>query len=74
MFASTPGVVPRAALSLGVIATAVSFIALLAILGSYFAGSVPHEGLYWLALWGFPAGFVLMCLYMVINLRKRRAH
>ena len=74
MFASTPGVLSRASLILGVIITTVSFFALIAILGFYFGGTVPHAGLYWAALWGFPVGFVLMCLYLLINLGRRRAH
>ncbi|NDK32740.1 hypothetical protein [Nesterenkonia haasae] len=74
MFASTPSVLSRASLVLGVIISAASFIALIAILGFYFAGTVPHPGFYWAALWGFPIGFVLMCVYLLINLGRRRAH
>ncbi|TLP98274.1 hypothetical protein FEF26_05640 [Nesterenkonia salmonea] len=73
MFASTPGVLSRASLILGVIITGASFLSLITILGFYFAGTVPHSGLYWAALWGFPLGFVLMCVYLLINLGRRRA-
>jgi hypothetical protein len=72
MSASTPGVLSRASLILGVCVTALSFIALIAILVFYFSGMVPHAGLYWAALWGFPAGFVLMCLYIMLSLGRRR--
>lgn len=66
------GPVSRAALVTAVIVTAASFAALLLILGIYFAQGTPHPGLYWTALWGFPLGFALMCLYMVLNLGRRR--
>lgn len=62
----------RAVLILGVVVTAASFIALLLILGLYFAQITPHASLYWTALWGFPAGFALMCTYMLITVARRR--
>ncbi|NLS09938.1 hypothetical protein HGQ17_07970 [Nesterenkonia sp. MY13] len=65
----------RAILVLGVIATAVSFAALLVILGMYFTPSDAHPALYGTALWGFPVAFVLMCTYMMLSLgRRRQAH
>ncbi|WP_150461949.1 hypothetical protein [Nesterenkonia ebinurensis] len=66
------GPVARTSLLLGVSITAASFAALLIILGLYFAEAIPHPGLYWAALWGFPVGFALMCLYLVANLKARR--
>ncbi|TLP74060.1 hypothetical protein [Nesterenkonia sphaerica] len=74
MTPSAPAALARACLISGVTVTALSFAALLSILGFYFADSVPHASLYWIALWGFPAGFVLMCLHMVLNLKRRRGH
>lgn len=67
------GPVSRAALILAVSVTAAAFAAVLLILGIYFADSTPHPGLYWLALWGFPTGFVLMCLYVGLGPVRRRA-
>lgn len=72
MPASSTGPVARTSLLLGVAVTAVSFAALLIILGLYFADTTPHPGLYWAVLWGFPAGFVLMCGYLLATLKTRR--
>lgn len=72
MSTSAPGPVSRAALVLGVAITAISFVALLVILGLYFAQIVPHAALYWVALWGFPVGFALMCTYVLLSLGRRR--
>ncbi|WP_120003221.1 hypothetical protein [Nesterenkonia muleiensis] len=69
---STTGPAARASLILGVVITAVSFIALLVILGLYFADIIPHQSLYWATLWGFPAGFALMCLHLLLSLGRRR--
>lgn len=57
---------------LGVVITVLSFIALLTILGLYFAEVTPAASLYWVALWGFPVGFILMCVYLLLNIRGRR--
>lgn len=62
----------RASLILGVTVTIISFAALLAILGLYFAETTPPASLYWAALWGFPAGFVLMCLHLLLTIGSRR--
>lgn len=56
----------------GVAITAASFLALLAILGLYFAGADPHPSLYFTALWGFPVGFTLMIVYMLMAMSRRR--
>lgn len=72
MPASSTGPAARISLLLGVAVTAVSFTALLIILGLYFAEARPHPGLYWAALWGFPVGFALMCGYLLATLRTRR--
>ncbi|WP_300343594.1 hypothetical protein [Nesterenkonia sp.] len=69
---SAPGPASRATLLVGVAVTASAFAALLVILGCYAAGSDPHPGLYWLTLWGFPAGFALMCLYVLLSVARRR--
>lgn len=66
------GPLSRAALILAVAVTAASFAALVLILGIYFAQGTPHPGLYWTALWGFPLGFSLMCVYVVLSLGRRR--
>lgn len=73
--ASTPpttGPLPRAALLLAVVVMTVSFAALLIILALYFAQTTPHPVFYWLALWGIPVGFALMCIYMLMRLGGRR--
>lgn len=57
---------------LGVVITVLSFVALLAILGLYFAEITPAASLYWATLWGFPVGFILMCAYLLLNIRERR--
>lgn len=62
----------RALLLTGVVVTAASFLALLAILGLYFAGTDPHPALYFTALWGFPVGFTLMIVYMLLAMSRRR--
>ncbi|GAA1808760.1 hypothetical protein [Nesterenkonia flava] len=62
----------RLCLILGVVVTAASFVALLVILGFYFAGSSQHPQLFGTALWGFPVGFTLMCLYVIFSLGRRR--
>ncbi|GAB3850209.1 hypothetical protein [Nesterenkonia populi] len=67
-----PGPVSRAALILGVIITAVSFVALLVILSLYFVETTPHAALYWLSLWGLPLGFMLMLSYVLLALRRRQ--
>lgn len=62
----------HALLLTGVVITAASFLALLAILGLYFAGTDPHPALYFTALWGFPVGFTLMIVYMLLAMSRRR--
>lgn len=62
----------RALLLAGVAITAASLLALLAILGLYFAGTDPHPALYFTALWGFPVGFTLMIVYMLLAMSRRR--
>lgn len=62
----------RAALVLAVVVTAAAFTSLMVILAVYFAQGTPHPGLYWTALWGFPLGFALMCVYVVTGPVRRR--
>lgn len=62
----------RALLMLGVLITAASFLALLVILGVYFAGADPHPALYFTALWGFPVGFTLMVIHVLYAMSRRR--
>lgn len=69
---SAPSSVSRAVLVIGVAITAVSFLALLLILGLYFGEIIPHASLYWITLWGFPIGFALMCIYVMLQLNRRR--
>lgn len=66
------GPISRTVLVIAVAVTAASFAALLLILGIYFAQGTPHPGLYWTALWGFPLGFSLMCVYVVLSVGRRR--
>ncbi|GAB3190778.1 hypothetical protein [Nesterenkonia suensis] len=65
----------RAVLFLGVAITAAAFVALVLILGLYFAEADPHPALYFTALWGFPLGFVLMItsVLQAMGRRRRRA-
>lgn len=56
----------------GALITAVSFASVLVILGFYFAQSTPHAVWYWIALWGFPVGFALVCASMLMALARRR--
>ena len=72
MFLSATGSAARVSLALGVVLTAISFAALLTILGLYFAGVTPHPSLYWAALWGFPAGFALLCFNLLLTMGRRR--
>lgn len=67
-----PSVLARSVLRVGVVLTALSFVALLVILGLYFAEIDPHPGLYWTTLWGFPLGFALMCTYVLTAVARRR--
>ena len=62
----------RALLLAGVAITAASLLALVAILGLYFAEADPPPGLYFTALWGFPLGFTLMIAYMLMAMSRRR--
>lgn len=62
----------RALLMLGVLITAASFLALLLILGLYFAGAEPHPVLYFTSLWGFPVGFTLMVIHVLYAMSRRR--
>lgn len=69
---SARGPAARVSLILGVVITALSFVALLVILGLYFADTTPAASLYWVTLWGFPVGFILMCAYLLLSIRGRR--
>lgn len=62
----------RVILFAGGVITAVASIALLTILVFYFADLTPHSWVYFAALWGFPAGFSLMILHMLLSIRGRR--
>lgn len=57
---------------LGVGIVIVSFLALVGVLVSYFAGVTPAIWLFWLALLAFPTGFVLILLALVGNIVTRR--
>lgn len=66
----------RAVLVVGVLVTAVSGLALIGVLASYFAGAAPAflPALYALSLFGLPLGFTLMVLYVVLSaVRRSRA-
>lgn len=69
---SVPSPAARATLFVAVAITAAAVASVLLILGVYFAGGSPHPALFWAALWGLPAGFVLMCGYVGLDLRRRR--
>lgn len=63
----------RGVLLLGVCLTAAAFVSLVVILGAYFLSTTADPTFYALALWGFPAGFALLMLHMVLSARRRRA-
>lgn len=58
-------------LVVGVLLTAVSLIALVWLLVGYFAGAVSHAALYGLSLFGMPAGFALLLLYVILAAIRR---
>lgn len=63
---------PRLVTASGAAVAAASFAAVLVILGFYFAGHTPPAVWFWVALWGFPVGFLLMCTAMMVSLVRRR--
>ncbi|GAA4839795.1 hypothetical protein [Garicola koreensis] len=69
---SVPAPASRAVLFLAVASTAAAVVSVLLILGIYFAGVTPHPALFGTALWGLPVGFVLLCGYVVLDMRRRR--
>ncbi len=62
----------RVILIAGGVITAVAFIALITILALYFVHLTPPSWVYFAALWGLPAGFVLMVLHVLLSIRGRR--
>lgn len=60
-----------AVLVVGVALTAVSMVALAWLLGAYFTGGTSHPTLYALSLYGMPAGFALLLLYVVLAAIRR---
>ncbi|WP_261625059.1 hypothetical protein [Nesterenkonia marinintestina] len=62
----------RGILLLGTVLTAAAFVSLVMILGAYFLSVEANPTFYFLALWGFPAGFALMLVHMVLSMRRRR--
>lgn len=57
---------------LGVATVVVSFLALVGVLIYYFAGVTPAIWLFWLALFAFPTGFILLLIALVGNVMVRR--
>lgn len=53
-----------------------SFLALIGVLISYFAGITPATWLFWLSLLAFPTGFIFLLIALVGNvlIRRKRQH
>jgi len=58
----------------GVSIVVISFLALIGVLVYYFAGVTPATWLFWLALFAFPTGFILLLVALVGNIWVRRKH
>lgn len=58
-------------LVVGVLLTAVSLIALVWLLTAYFTGAPSHPSFYALSLFGMPAGFALLLLYVILAAIRR---
>lgn len=59
---------------LGVSIVVISFLALIGVLVYYFAGVTPATWLFWLALFAFPTGFILLLVALLGNIWVRRKH
>ena len=62
----------RGILLLGTVLTAAALVSLVTILGAYFLSLDASPTFYFVALWGFPVGFALMLVHMVLSMRHRR--
>ena len=62
----------RAVLWVGVASVVISFLALIGVLVYYFAGVTPATWLFWLALFAFPTGFILLLVALIGNVFVRR--
>ena len=62
----------RLVLWLGVSTVVISFLALIGVLVYYFAGATPATWLFWLALFAFPTGFILLLIALIGNVFVRR--
>ncbi|HEY4558756.1 MAG TPA: hypothetical protein VIG82_11245 [Enteractinococcus sp.] len=56
----------------GVGIVVISFLALIGVLVYYFVGVTPATWLFWLALFAFPTGFILLLVALVGNIFVRR--
>ena len=57
---------------LGVSIVVISFLALIGVLVYYFVGVTPATSLFWLALFAFPTGFILLLVALIGNILVRR--
>lgn len=57
---------------LGVSTVVISFLALIGVLVYYFMGVTPATWLFWLALFAFPTGFILLLVALIGNIFVRR--
>ena len=57
---------------LGVSIVVISFLALIGVLVYYFVGVTPATWLFWLALFAFPTGFILLLVALIGNILVRR--
>ena len=62
----------RVVLWLGVSTVVISFLALIGVLVYYFMGVTPATWLFWLALFAFPTGFILLLVALIGNIFVRR--
>jgi len=60
----------------GVVIVVVSFLAVISVLGYYFADATPATWIFWLALLAFPTGFIflLVALVSIVIVRRKRQH
>lgn len=56
----------------GVSIVVISFLALIGVLVYYFVGVTPATWLFWLALFAFPTGFMLLLVALLGNILVRR--
>lgn len=66
----------NAVMWVGLVTVILSFLALMAVLVSYFMEVTPITWLFWSALFAFPTGFIFLLIALVGNVfvRRQRLH